>query len=952
MGKRILLFIVAVSMLSVWGYSQVPTLKPTRVNTPPVLDGVLSDAEWKNAVSVQLNKHMDGTPAPHKTTVYLTCDDDNLYIAYRCFESDIKNIYAKATCDDDLIFLDDVAEIMIASAESASEGNYVHIGINANNYVYASDLKYPDRNPVIKSAVGKFADQWTIEMAIKLDSIVDPNENAAFWRINLMRERQGTPPEYTSWIPTKGPFHNPQVFGRLTGLDRNGKFIGLRSVLSPLKVKGDKTAVYSLATATSPLDLPVHVIPLPKSITMTGTDFVITPETRILIPNKPSHGEEIAAQGINEELIEYFGFSALPIVKVDDVLKVDLKNTIVLGEAKKTLTMKALGDNYKVKMPGAEGYILRSFPDTIVVAGSDERGTFYGSQSLKQLIRGTAKKLVIKGANIDDEPTFKVRSVHIILDNNSPKIHRRQFRDLIARYKYNQVVVELENGLQFKSHPEINKPFAANQEEVRELVKYGKSLFLDMVPMVQSLGHGEWMFSNTTWQKTRTWMNEDFCEETASHYAYCPLNKKSYDFIFALFDEAIDVFDHPQYLHIGHDEVEMRGHFPSHEECKAIGAGGLYFMDTIKLYNYLKSKGIKTMMWGDVLATKNYVKYLNGIPKDLVIVDWRYSPNFEYPSVTTYKEYNLPIIGGTWDIPTNISRFAEYGHQNKILGMMQTTWPGYNNNDVLVEKYPSQIAAYIIAGDYFWNPVDRDINNLGYEPFTILYRQWYQMAADKPLRKGFSVNLSSVANITLSDDSAKRGFLQVKPGYDLSLLTAPGKTQLLDGVTYKFTTMNGTPVGVLLQGSGISNSFPTQVKNIAINRKASSLNFLHTCLYSTPTGSTVGRYTIKYTDGTNIVIPIVYGVNLSAWQDGGQYSSGNFVWSGNTRTGQPVYLQAPMRFHKTELLNLIKKGNGSPVYLKKYNWSNPHPEKTIQSIDMEQTGNPVSLLLMAITGAE
>src|ERR1039457_1730051 len=35
--------------------------------------------------------------------------------------------------------------------------------------------------------------------------------------------------------------------------------------------------------------------------------------------------------------------------------------------------------------PGPEGYILRTGPEIVVVAGSDDRGAFYGLQSLRRL---------------------------------------------------------------------------------------------------------------------------------------------------------------------------------------------------------------------------------------------------------------------------------------------------------------------------------------------------------------------------------------------------------------------------------------------------------------------------------------------------------------------------------------------------------------------------------------
>ena len=52
----------------------------------PVIDGVLDDACWQNALKFdKFNKLNLGTPASLKTEAFLTYDSSALYVAFKCY---------------------------------------------------------------------------------------------------------------------------------------------------------------------------------------------------------------------------------------------------------------------------------------------------------------------------------------------------------------------------------------------------------------------------------------------------------------------------------------------------------------------------------------------------------------------------------------------------------------------------------------------------------------------------------------------------------------------------------------------------------------------------------------------------------------------------------------------------------------------------------------------------
>jgi hypothetical protein len=80
-------------------------LKPILTNNPPVIDGKLEDEVWKNAPSVSNFKTFTpdfGKDLSEKTIVYMAYDKENLYFAYKCFDSEPDKIRATVTSRDNI----------------------------------------------------------------------------------------------------------------------------------------------------------------------------------------------------------------------------------------------------------------------------------------------------------------------------------------------------------------------------------------------------------------------------------------------------------------------------------------------------------------------------------------------------------------------------------------------------------------------------------------------------------------------------------------------------------------------------------------------------------------------------------------------------------------------------------------------------------------------------------
>ncbi len=104
--RHILLWLLAAFVLipvGVAGEEKLPPLKPLRMETPPVIDGVLDEPAWALAPSETGFKtwHPDfGKAMQERTVVSYAYDRENLYFAYRCFERDPSKIKAAITARD------------------------------------------------------------------------------------------------------------------------------------------------------------------------------------------------------------------------------------------------------------------------------------------------------------------------------------------------------------------------------------------------------------------------------------------------------------------------------------------------------------------------------------------------------------------------------------------------------------------------------------------------------------------------------------------------------------------------------------------------------------------------------------------------------------------------------------------------------------------------------------
>ena len=123
------------------------------------------------------------------------------------------------------------------------------------------------------------------------------------------------------------------------------------------------------------------------------------------------------------------------------------------------------------------------------------------------------------------------------LDFNTCVMNRKTvlgLLDHVAKQGYTAILWEIENAVRFDCAPEIASPDAFSQAEFREVLAHAKSLGLEPIPLMQTIGHGEYVLDHDKYRHLREDPNEKDC--------YCPSKPETLAFLKALLHEYLEMF--------------------------------------------------------------------------------------------------------------------------------------------------------------------------------------------------------------------------------------------------------------------------------------------------------------------------------------------------------------------------------------------------------------------------
>lgn len=176
------------------GKSFVYEINVHHINQPPVLDGVLSKNEWKNAAVVYnftQKEPLEGAPSSEPTFILISYDETNIYFGIRCFDKDPRRIVANEMRRDYDLSENDYIEIIIDTFYD--QRNAYYFATNSLGARLDCEIKTEgahinwDWDGIWRSSARKDQFGWTAEVAIPFQTLRFDNKDKLTWGINFGR---------------------------------------------------------------------------------------------------------------------------------------------------------------------------------------------------------------------------------------------------------------------------------------------------------------------------------------------------------------------------------------------------------------------------------------------------------------------------------------------------------------------------------------------------------------------------------------------------------------------------------------------------------------------------------------------------------------------------------------------------------------------------------------------
>jgi hexosaminidase len=448
----------------------------------------------------------------------------------------------------------------------------------------------------------------------------------------------------------------------------------------------------------------VHLIPRPRQISVKADVFRFGNNTRVVLADSRSEDDRFAADDFLNDLQET---ARLAIKKTTS----GSRHAILIGNIELPSVQAAL-KRFGISTPGdldPEGYVLAVNANEVLVAGKSTAGTFYGLQTLKQLVRGDGQAAFIPALEIVDWPAMRWRGVSDDISRGPvPTVDyiKRQLRTFAA-FKLNMHSFYMEQTFASTANPLIGPAGGSlTPDEIRELVTYARRYHIELVPEQQTFGH---------LHKALKLEKYNELAETPYGDVLSPQQEGSYKLIADWYRELNGLFP-GKFFHIGADETFELGEGQSREAAKARGVGAVYFEHLNRVREVLKPYDRRLMFWGDIAL--NHPDLIGSVPKDMIVMNWDYAPKDDYlPRIRPFKDAGLEqfvcpgvhnwnqIFPNLDSASKNIANFVRDGQASGALGMMNTSWDDDGESLFEMTWYGIVLGA---AASWQNKPVDRN----------------------------------------------------------------------------------------------------------------------------------------------------------------------------------------------------------------------------------------------------
>lgn len=293
------------------------------------------------------------------------------------------------------------------------------------------------------------------------------------------------------------------------------------------------------------------------------------------------------------------------------------------------------------------------------------------------------------------KPVIGQRCVHLDLKGTPPAPERLiKLLGVFSAARYTSVLVEWEDSFPWTVNERFRSETAYSPATVRKFVKTADDLGMEIIPLVQCLGHMETPLRLREYEHLREVPNDESVLN--------PLAAGARELIAKMIDDVLTLMPDVKRFHLGGDEAWTFGTHPQTKKYIAThGKGALYLRHVEPLLNKLGRRKIRPMLWHDMMREWDSAALRRLAHKSDLVV-WGYGghpyamkQHCNKEMIERFSEHKITMWGGTAykgadgsdaDLPNIAGReenalgWAEVAERHDFIGVIATAWSRYSTN--------------------------------------------------------------------------------------------------------------------------------------------------------------------------------------------------------------------------------------------------------------------------------
>ncbi len=229
------------------------------------------------------------------------------------------------------------------------------------------------------------------------------------------------------------------------------------------------------------------------------------------------------------------------------------------------------------------------------------------------------------------------------IDMNNARFTTGYLHDWLGRLAamgYDTIVWELEDAVRWDTCPQCATDDAWSKDEFRALLQRCRDLSLTPVPLLQTLGHCEYVLKHADYAH--------LAEVPGRIDQYCPRHERLAPFLHRWIEEYLELFGPVSVFHIGADEAWTLG---TCDKCKAYAQrhshARLFTEHVEAVAQPLRERGIAPALWADMAL--RHPEALEALGDDVILFDWMYDTRrgdgkvWDWSQMAMHDERSLPL---------------------------------------------------------------------------------------------------------------------------------------------------------------------------------------------------------------------------------------------------------------------------------------------------------------------